>query len=175
MPNPREQQILDRLTIRLIRRDEHGRYEQLIDEQHCLKSAQLVGEQLRYVVEDDGGWSAEQRRIRLLCAEQMPELWAGDKLEGKLRCRAKAAELRSIREHFAGMEDYRKGHNWPYTLSGLYTLAFCASLAGVSSGQRDLAEYARDIGQGQLRALGFRQNRKTSEIPAPAKPPSSVC
>ncbi|WP_136061743.1 hypothetical protein [Pontiella sulfatireligans] len=58
MPNPREQQILDGLTIRLIRRDEHGCDEQLIDKQHCLKSAQLVGEQLRYVVEYDGEWLA---------------------------------------------------------------------------------------------------------------------
>ncbi|WP_136062244.1 transposase family protein [Pontiella sulfatireligans] len=89
-------------------------------------------------------------------------------LEEKLRCRAKAAEPRSIREHFAGMEDDRKGHNWPYTLSGLCTLVFCASLAGMSSGQRDLAEYARDMGQGQLRAR-VPADRKTGEIPAPGE------
>ena len=87
MPNPCEQQILDGLNIRLIHKDEKGCYEQLIDEQHYLKSAQLVGEQLRYVIEYDGewlallswsagsyhladrdewiGWSDEQRRIRL--------------------------------------------------------------------------------------------------------------
>lgn len=295
IPDSREQQILDGLTIRLIRKDEHGCYEQLVDEQHYLKSTQLVGEQLRYVVEYDGewlallswnagsyhladrdewiGWSEAQRRVRLpfiannsrflildgkgcpnlvsramklclqrlgsdwneayghgilvaesfvdpqlfrgtaykasgwtllgmtkgyararreyytehnspkqlyvralrpdalrlLCAEQMPESWAVGELEEKLRCRATATELRSIREHFARMEDYRKGHNWQYTLSGLYTLVFCASLAGVSSGQRDLAEYARDMSQGQLRALGFRRNQKTGKIPAPGE------
>lgn len=295
MPDTREQQILEGLEIRLIRKDEQGCYEQLINEQHYLKSAQLVGEQLRYVVEYAGewlallswnagsyhladrdewiGWSEAQRRVRLpfiannsrflildgkgcpnmasramklclqrlgndwneayghgilavesfvdpqlfrgtayrasgwmllgttkgyararreyytehnspkqlyvralrpdalrlLCAEQMPEPWAGGELEEKLRCRSKADELRSIREHFSDMEDYRKGHNWQYTLSGLYTLVFCASLAGVSSGQRDLAEYARDMSQGQLRALGFRRNRKTGKIPAPGE------
>ena len=295
MPDPREQQILDELTIRLIHKDEHGCYEQFIDEQHYLKSAKLVGEQLRYVVEYHGewlallswnagsyhladrdkwiGWSEAQRRIRLpfiannsrflilegkgcpnlasramklclqridsdwneayghgilvvesfvdpqlfrgtaykasgwtllgttkgyararreyytehkspkqlyvralrsdalrlLCVEEMPEPWAAGELEEKLRCRAKATELRSIREHFADIEDYRKGHNWQYSLSGLYALVFCASLVGVSSGQRDLAEYARDMSQGQLRALGFRRNRKTGKIPAPGE------
>ncbi len=233
IPDSREQQILDGLKIRLIRKDEQGCYEQLIDEQHYLKSAQLVGEQLRYVVEYDGewlallswnagsyhladrdewiGWSDGQRRIRLpfvannsrflilegrgcpnlasramklclqrlggdwntayghgilvvesfvdpqlfrgtaykasgwrllgttkgyararreyytehnspkqlyvralrpdalrlLSAEQMPEPWADGELEVKLRCRAKATELHSIREHFESMEDYR--------------------------------------------------------------------
>ncbi len=295
MPDSREQQILDGLHIRLIRKDEQERYEQLIDTHHYLKSVQLVGEQLRYVVEyaeewlsllswnagsyhladrDDWiGWSDAQRRarlpfvannsrflilaekgfpnlasramklclqrlsadwieayghgllvaesfvdpqlfrgtaykasgwtllgvtkgfararreyytehncpkqlyvralrpdaLRLLCAEEMPESWVAGELEEKLRCRAKAAELRTIRDHFADMEDYRKGHNWQYTLSGLYTLVFCASLAGVSSGQRDLAEYARDLSQGQLRALGFRRNRKTGAIPVPSE------
>jgi len=87
MPDSREQQILDGLEIRLIRKDEQDRYERLIDEQHYLKSAQLVGEQLRYVVEYHGewlallswnagsyhladrdrwiGWSDGQRRVRL--------------------------------------------------------------------------------------------------------------
>lgn len=295
MPIPNEQQLLDGLSIRLICRDEQACYEQMIDAQHYLKSAQLVGEQLRYVVEYEGewlallswnagsyhladrdewiGWSDAQRRVRLpfiannsrflilegkscpnlasramklclqrlgndwieayghgilvvesfvdpllfhgtaykasgwtllgttkgyararreyytehknpkqlyartlrpdalriLCSEVMPEPWIAGELPEKLRCRIKAPELRSIREHFADMEDYRKGPNWQYSLSGLYTLVFCASLAGVSSGQRDLAEYARDMTQGQLRALGFRRKRNTGEIPAPSE------
>ncbi len=39
----------------------------------------------------------------------------------------------------------------------------------MSLGQRDLAEYAQDLSQGQLRALGFRRNRKTRKIPAPGE------
>lgn len=295
MPDSREQQILDDLEIRLIRKDEQGCYERLIDGQHYLKSAQLVGEQLRYVVEYDGewlallswnagcfhladrdewiGWSDAQRRIRLpfvannsrflildgkgcpnlasramkLClqrlgsdwneiyghgilvaesfvdpqlfrgtaykasgwtllgttkgyararreyytehnrpkqlyaralrpdaldllrAEQMPAEWRRGELEPKVRCRTKAAELGSIRDIFEGIEDYRTGANWSYTVSGLLTLVFCASLAGMASGQRDLAEYAQDLSQGQLRALGFRRNRRTGKIPAPSE------
>lgn len=295
MPDSSEQQILDGLRIRLIRTDEQGCYEQLIEEQHYLKSVQLVGEQLRYVAEYAGewlallswsagsyhladrdewiGWSDAQRRVRLpfvannsrflilegkgfpnlasramkLClqrlgtdwneayghgilvaesfvdpqlfrgtaykasnwtllgktkgyararreyytehkspkqlyvralrpdslrllrAEQMPEPWVDGELEPRIRCRTKTAELRSIRDIFEGIEDYRTGTNWSYTISGLLTLVFCATLAGMSSGQRDLAEYAQDLSQGQLRALGFRRNRKSGKIPAPGE------
>ncbi|WP_168433638.1 ISAs1 family transposase [Pontiella sulfatireligans] len=295
MPDSREQQILEGLEIRLTRKDEQDCYEQFIDEQHYLKSAQLVGEQLRYVVEYEGkwlallswnagsyhladrdkwiGWSDAQRRIRLpfvannsrflilegkgcpnlasramklcmqrlghdwneayghgllvaesfvdpqlfrgtaykasgwtllgetkgyararkeyytehnspkqlyaralrpdalelLCADQMPEPWCDGELEPKVRCRTKSAELCSIRDIFEETEDYRTGANWSYTISGLLTLILCATLAGMASGQRDLAEYAQDLSQSQLRALGFRRNRKTGKIPAPSE------
>jgi len=295
MPNSSEQQVLEDLKIRLIHKDEQDCYEQLIDEQHYLKSAQLVGEQLRYVIEYDGewlallswnagsyhladrdswiGWSDVQRRIRLpfiannsrflilkgmgcpnlasramklclqrlsndwnatyghgvlvaesfvdpqlfrgtaykasgwtllgmtkgyararreyyihhdspkqlyvrtlhpnalklLCADQMSEEWCDGELEPKVRCRTKAGELGSIRTIFEGFADYRTGSNWRYTISGLLTLVFCATLAGMSLGQRDIAEYAQDLSQGQLRALGFRRNRKTGKIPAPSE------
>ncbi|MDF7826845.1 ISAs1 family transposase [Pontiellaceae bacterium B12227] len=295
MPDSREQQILEGLEIRLVRNDEQACYERFIEEQHYLKSAPLVGEQLRYVAEYKGewmallswnagsyhladrdgwiGWSDAQRRVRLpfvannsrflilegkgcpnlasramkLClqrlsddwkaayghgilvaesfvdpqlfrgtaykacgwmllgktkgyararreyytehnapkelyvrtlrpdslellrAEQMPAAWRGGELEPRVRCRTKAADLGSIRGIFEGIEDYRTGTNWSYTISGLLTLVFCATLAGMSSGQRDLAEYARDLSQGQLRVLGFRRNRKTGRIPAPGE------
>ena len=295
MPDSSEQRILERIIVRLARREEHDEYEQFIDKQHYLGSKPLVGEQLRYVVECDGewlallswnagsyhladrdrwiGWTDAQRRVRLpfiannsrflileekgfpnlasramkLClqrlsrdwceayghgilvaesfvdperfrgtaykasgwtllgttkgfararreyytehnspkqlyvrtlqpdalellrAEQLPEAWRGGELEPKIRCRATVAELGSIREIFEGIEDYRTGTNWSYTISGLLTLVFCAALAGMSSGQRDLAEYAQDLSQGQLRALGFRRNRKTGKIPAPGE------
>jgi len=295
MPDSREQQILEGLQVRLVRKDEQPRYEQLIDQQHYLGSVPLVGEQLRYVAEYHGewlallswnagsyhladrdewiGWSDAQRRIRLpfivgnsrflilegkgcpnlasramklglqrlcddwneayghgvlvaesfvdpqlfrgtaykaggwtllgktrgyararreyytehgspkqlyvralrpdalelLCAEQMPEEWRGGELEPKVRCRTNAPELGSIRAIFEGIADYRTGSNWSYTISGLLTLVFCATLAGMASGQRDLAEYAEDLSQGQLRALGFRRNRKTGKIPAPSE------
>jgi hypothetical protein len=107
--------------------------------------------------------------LELLCSEQMPEPWDSGELAPRIRCRTKAAELGSIREIFEGIQDFRTGTNWSYTLSGLLTLVFCAALAGMSSGQRDLAEYAQDLSQGQLRALGFRRNRKTRKISAPSE------
>ncbi len=104
---------------------------------------------------------------RLLRAESMPPSWQSGELERKVRCRTHAPELKTVREHFEAVGDFRTGTNWMYTLSGLLTLVFCAVLSGVSRGQRDLAEYAEDLSQGQLRALGFRRNRKTGRIPHP--------
>jgi len=292
-PNMSEQHLLDGVSVRLICDCERERYDSFLDEQHYLKSGQLVGEQLRYVAERDGqwlallswsagsfhladrdawiGWSDEQRRCRLpfvannsrflilegvecanlasrvmklclqrlsldwlsryahellivesfvdpqlfrgtaykasgwcrlgetkgysrvraeyytehespkhlyvkalrrnarrlLSATQMPESWRSAELSRKVRCRTKAADLRTVREHFERITDYRTGAHWTYSLSGLLTLVFCATLSGVSRGQRDLAEYAEGLGRGQLRALGFRRNRKTGKIPYP--------
>lgn len=104
---------------------------------------------------------------RLLCSESMPPQWQAGELAKKIRCRTDAAELKTVREHFEAIGDFRTGHNWTYTLSGLLTLVFCAVLSGVSRGQRDLAEYCENLSQGQLRALGFRRNRKTGRIPYP--------
>ena len=293
MPNMSEQHVLDGVSVRLICDGERVRHDALLDEQHYLKSGQLVGEQLRYMAECDGqwlallswsagsyhiadrddwiGWSVEQRccrlpfvvnnsrflildgvdcpnlasrvmklciqrlsldwasayghevlvaesfvdpqlfrgtaylasgwrrlgetkgysrvrreyytehdspkhlyvralrrdACRLLCSNQMPEQWQSAELERKVRCRTNAPELKTVREHFENITDYRTGTNWRYRLSGLLTLVFCAVLSGVSRGQRDLAEYAEGLSQGQLRALGFRRNRKTRRIPCP--------
>ena len=288
-----EQHLLDGVKVRLISDAERACYDQYLDKQHYLKSATLVGEQLRYVAEIDGrwlallswsagsyhladrdawiGWSADQRRRRLpfvvnnsrflilddvncpnlasrvmrlcmdrlsqdwleryghellvaesfvdpqlfrgtaylasgwerlgqtkgysrvgreyytehdspkelyvralrrnacalLCTEQMPEPWCSGELQQKVRCRTNVSELKTVREHFESIEDFRTGPNWCYTISGLLTLVFCATLSGVSRGQRDLAEYAEDLSQAQLRSLGFRRNRKTGLIPSP--------
>ena len=104
---------------------------------------------------------------RLLRSERMPDSWQNSELKPKVRCRTHAEELKTVREHFESITDYRTGTNWLYSLSGLLTLVFCATLTGVSRGQRDLAEYAENLSQGQLRALRFRRNRKTGRIPSP--------
>jgi len=103
----------------------------------------------------------------LLCLEEMPGPWCDAELSVPARCRTHAKELRCVREHFEGVDDYRNGANWTYSHTGLLALVFCAVLGGVSLGQRDLAEYAEDLSQGQLRSLGFRRNRKDGKIRAP--------
>jgi hypothetical protein len=57
LPNP-EQEILERLTVRLIGPQERARFDESIIKEHYLHSAELVGEQLRYVVEYQGQWMA---------------------------------------------------------------------------------------------------------------------
>jgi hypothetical protein len=293
IPNVSEQDLLNRVKVRLINKSERSTYDELLDEQHYLKSGRLVGEQLQYVAECDGrwlallswnagcyhiadrdswiGWSDEQRRrrlpfivnnsrflilqevdcpnlasrvmklclnqlstdwafkydhevlvaesfvdpvlfrgtayqasgwqklgatkgysrvrkeyytehnkpkhlyvkalrrgaCRLLSSEEMPTPWKHSELQLKVRCRTNMAELKTVRNHFESITDYRTGPNYTYSLSGLLTLVFCATLSGISRGQRDLAEYAEDLSQAQLRALKFRCNRKTRKISSP--------
>jgi hypothetical protein len=54
----KQRQILNELTIRLIKSCERERFDQLLIDEHYLHSATLVGEQLRYVVEYQGHWMA---------------------------------------------------------------------------------------------------------------------
>jgi len=51
-----DQALLDGVTIRLITEQERERYDQLMVEEHYLKNAHLVGEQLRYVAEYQAQW-----------------------------------------------------------------------------------------------------------------------
>jgi hypothetical protein len=86
-PSPDEQQVLIHLEVRLVRPEQVARFDQLLTEHHYLRSAQLVGEHLRYVATYRGqwlalsawnapalhlkardgfiGWTEEQRRTRL--------------------------------------------------------------------------------------------------------------
>jgi hypothetical protein len=86
-PTPEEQVVLDQMTVREVRPEEIARFNRHLEAEHYLKSAQLVGEHLRYVATWQGqwlalaswsapalhlkdrdafiGWSEEQRRQRL--------------------------------------------------------------------------------------------------------------
>jgi uncharacterized protein DUF4338/DDE family transposase len=57
LPNASEQAVLDGLNLRLLTDPEDKqRWDQLVIEHHYLKSANMVGEQLRYVAEYQGEW-----------------------------------------------------------------------------------------------------------------------
>lgn len=51
-----QQAVLDEVQVRLIAAGERERFDQLICAEHYLKSATVVGEQLRYVAEHQGRW-----------------------------------------------------------------------------------------------------------------------
>jgi hypothetical protein len=51
-----EQGLLEGVRVRLIKPEERERFDQLMIQEHYLKSAQLVGEQVRYVAEYKGQW-----------------------------------------------------------------------------------------------------------------------
>ena len=53
-----EQALLDGVAVRLIHREERERFDRLLVQGHYLHSAELVGEQVRYVAEYQGEWVA---------------------------------------------------------------------------------------------------------------------
>jgi hypothetical protein len=57
-PNLEQQEMLDTVAIRLIRRDELDRWERLMCDHHYLRDATMVGRGLRYVAEVKGEWIA---------------------------------------------------------------------------------------------------------------------
>jgi hypothetical protein len=56
IPTAEDQRLLDEVQVRLLQPEERARFDQLLIEQHYLKSADLVGEQIRYVAEYQGQW-----------------------------------------------------------------------------------------------------------------------
>lgn len=53
-----EPDILQRVTVRLLRDDERAAFDRALEDQHYLASARLVGQTLRYLAELDGQWVA---------------------------------------------------------------------------------------------------------------------
>jgi hypothetical protein len=51
-----ESDVLNRVTVRLVREDELGQFNYYLEQEHYLESSRLVGQWLRYVAEVDGQW-----------------------------------------------------------------------------------------------------------------------
>ena len=106
---------------------------------------------------------------RSLCAEHLPAGLAAV-VESKIAPRPtmRVGELRSLREHFACVPDFR-GRIECYPLSGVLAMVACAHLCGAPRGHRDLKAFARRFTQAQLAALGVRRDPKTGRYPSPSK------
>ena len=50
--------LLARVTLRLMEEGERERFDRLLEEEHYLKSSRIGGRHLRYVAEADGKWIA---------------------------------------------------------------------------------------------------------------------
>ena len=53
-----ESDVLNRVTVRLLREDELGQFNYYLQEEHYLESSRLAGQWLRYVAEVEGQWVA---------------------------------------------------------------------------------------------------------------------
>jgi len=111
----------------------------------------------------------KKKARRSLCVEHLPAALALV-VESKVppRPTMRAGELRSLRDHFASVPDFR-GRVESYPLSGVLAMVGCAHLCGAPRGHRDLRAFARRFTQAQLCAFGVRKNPKTGRYPSPSK------
>lgn len=96
-PQTDETQTLKELRVELVTGKEQARWNRLVRKHHYLKSADLVGEQLRYVVTDAGGhwlallgWSAAA--LHLKARDQSIE-WSDQQREARLHLLAQNSRL----------------------------------------------------------------------------------
>lgn len=105
-----------------------------------------------------------------LRAAQLPPDWAQVEAAARVRCTAKAPEIRSLMESLLQeVPEFRRAQALAYPLPGLVALMVMAAAQGVVRGPQDLADYADTLSQGQLRALRFRADPHTREIRCPKK------
>lgn len=103
LPDRYEQTILDELQVRLITLREKRRWNQLVCQHHYLKSADLVGEQLRYVVTDAQGtwrallgWSAPALHLK---ARDRSLDWSPAQREARLHLLAQNSRFVILADH----------------------------------------------------------------------------
>ena len=96
-PRPEEPAVLKELQVRLVSPKQEARWNSLVRKRHYLKSARLVGEQLRYVVTDAKGkwlaligWSAPALHLK---ARDGSIEWTEQQREGRLHLLAQNCRL----------------------------------------------------------------------------------
>jgi hypothetical protein len=72
-----QQQLLNGVQLRILAPGERQRFDQLLIEQHDLKSTRLVGEQIRYVAEYQGQWVALMSWSAAAYKLKLREEWIG--------------------------------------------------------------------------------------------------
>lgn len=105
---------------------------------------------------------------RSLQAERLKPALAPVEAKVPVRSTLKAAELKSLSDHFRAVPEYRRRMG-QYPLFALLGLTACAYLAGCPRGQKDLAAFARRLSSRQRAALGVRRNAQGT-YPPPSQP-----
>lgn len=105
---------------------------------------------------------------RSLQAEQLKPALVAVEAKVPLRSTLKAAQLKSLSDHFRAVPEYRRRMG-RYPLFALLGLTACAYLAGAPRGQKDLAAFARRLSARQRAALGVRRDAHGG-YPPPSQP-----
>jgi hypothetical protein len=86
------------------------------------------------------------------------------------RCQQTVREIRSLMESLRrDLPEFRRAQALGYPIAGMISLIVMAMATGARQGPDDLAKYADTLSQPQLRALGFRQDRRTRRYRSPKK------
>lgn len=105
-----------------------------------------------------------------LRAPVLPPAWAAVEERVRLKCTYRVGPILSLMEMLKNhIPEYRRPHALGYPLPGLLSLIVMAMATGVRHGAEDLADYADTLTQGQLRALGFRRDRRTGRYRTPQR------
>lgn len=105
-----------------------------------------------------------------LRAPTLPPAWAAVEERVRPKCTYRVEPILSMMEMLRNhLPEYRRPQALGYPLAGLLCLIVMAMATGVRYGADDLADYADTLTQGQLRALGFRRDRRTGCHRAPKR------
>lgn len=105
-----------------------------------------------------------------LRARELPQAWAGVEEAVAPKCNFKVEPILSLMELFKKrLPEFRRRQSMAFPLPGMLSLIVMAMATGVRRGPQDLADYADTLSEGQLRALGFRKDRRSGKHRFPKK------
>ncbi len=105
-----------------------------------------------------------------LRAAQLPPDWAVVEAQVRPRCAHTVKEIRSLMESLRRqLPEFRRPQALGYPIAGMVCLIVMAMATGVRQGPDDLEKYADTLSHPQLRALGFRRDRRTGWHRSPKK------
>lgn len=105
-----------------------------------------------------------------LRAAQLPAEWARVEEGVQPRCQQTVQEIRSLKDTLRQqLPEFRRAQALGYPIAGMVCVIVMAMATGVRQGPDDLEKYADTLSQPQLRALGFRQDRRTGRHRSPKK------
>src|SRR5947207_7210457 len=105
-----------------------------------------------------------------LRAAQLPPEWVMVESAAAARCTSTVKEIRSLIQSLRQeLPEFRRAQALGYPLAGMVSLIVMAMATGVRQGPDDLAQFADTLTQPQLRALGFRRDKRTLRYRCPKK------
>ena len=105
-----------------------------------------------------------------LRAAQLPPEWAMVEAGAVAHCTNTVKEIRSLMESLRQqLPEFRRAQALGYPVGGMVSLMVMGMATGVRRGPDDLAQFADTLSQPQLRALGFRRDKRTRRYRCPKK------